>query len=455
MGQRKGRCTRYPYSTMKSLSVVQVSQWGGRGGGPNIVLGLARALQSTGVQSSVLCLADGPLVKDLRRLGIPTEVVTVSSKYDVRGIFRLYSRLRGRRFDVVHTHGPTAMFMGNVAARLARVTAVVTTIHGLSDIRGLRNRYRIFSRLEGLLGRWCSDACVTYSARVRADSISARGIPPGGVLTIHNGINVDVFHPLSDPARRMELRRQFGIGPDDFVIGAVGELIAVKGHLHLVAAMARIVQELPRARLLMLGAGPLRDELARAASRGGVRDRLVLAGDLRADSGVYGTMDVLVFPSLKGVFGIVMLEAMACGIPVVASGLEGTDELVTHEQNGLLVPPGDEKAIAEAVLRVSRDPRPAPASCRIRTQHRGPWVHRHRHGSPVPPSVRISAGSPARCQPPRHESPYNAMIARHRSPHPSASVGVEVATGTLLWTIPFRTSGTRTSSRRSLPVTCW
>jgi glycosyltransferase involved in cell wall biosynthesis len=173
---------------------------------------------------------------------------------------------------------------------------------------------------------------------------------------IHHGINLDEFRPLGSPSRRAALRRELGVHPDDFVIGAVGQLIPVKGHKHAIAAMPQIERELPRARLIIVGTGPLREELECAAARLGVRDRVVCAGALTADSAVYSAMDVLVYPSVKGVFGIVVLEAMACGIPVIVSGLEGTDELVKHEQNGLLVPPGDERALAEAVLRVSRDP---------------------------------------------------------------------------------------------------
>ena len=91
------------------------------------------------------------------------------------------------------------------------------------------------------------------------------------------------------------------------------------------------------------------------AVRGGVRERIVFAGDITADRDVYAAMDVFVYPSIQGVFGIVVLEAMACGIPVVVSRLEGTDELVQHEHNGLLVDAADASGIADAVWRVGRD----------------------------------------------------------------------------------------------------
>jgi glycosyltransferase involved in cell wall biosynthesis len=340
---------------VKRLSVVQVI-YGGLGGAENMVVALAKALHATGVQSSVLCLHDDAYVDYIRRVGLRVEVVPVRSRFDFPSILTLYAYFRRGRFDVVHTHLSRAMLMGNVAARLSRTPAVVTTFH--SRVYLGRNGIREWSygKIEGLLGRFCTDRCAAYAEPVRADSIGIRGIPAGRIVTIHNGLDINAFRPPGAPAERHQSRRELGLEPGDFVIGAVGRLAAEKGHTHLITATARVARELPSARLVIVGAGPLRNALESMAAREGVRERVLFAGDLRADSGVYGTMDVFVYPSIKGVFGIAVLEAMACGIPVVASGQEGTDELVNDGQNGLLVPPGDERAIAEAVLRVSRDP---------------------------------------------------------------------------------------------------
>jgi glycosyltransferase involved in cell wall biosynthesis len=348
---------------MKPLSVVQVSSGGGRGGAETVLVHLAKSLQTIGVESAVVFLGDGPMVEEAVRMGIQTEVIGLASKYDFSAIHRLYTYFRRCRFDVVHTHARRAMLMGNLAARLSRVPVVVTTLHGLSGIHGggetagdAHILQRLYPSIEGMLGRWCTDACVGWSERVRTDSIRARGLQPERVAVIHNGINLDESHPVGDSTRRTDMRRHMGLEPDDFVVGTVGRLVAVKGQIHLVAAMPHIARELPRARLLIVGAGPMRDELENAASRWGVRERVLFAGDLRADSDVHSCFDVFVYPSVDGVFGLVVQEAMACGVPVVVSGLEGTDELIKHEENGLLVPPGDERAIAEAVLLVSRNP---------------------------------------------------------------------------------------------------
>jgi glycosyltransferase involved in cell wall biosynthesis len=107
---------------------------------------------------------------------------------------------------------------------------------------------------------------------------------------------------------------------------------------------------------VIAGDGPLRHELGEQAQREGVGQDVIFLGDTGDTTSVYGCFDLLVYPSVMGAFGLVVLEAMACGLPVVVSQLNGTTEVITHDRTGILVPPGDPRALADAVVGLLRDP---------------------------------------------------------------------------------------------------
>jgi glycosyltransferase involved in cell wall biosynthesis len=339
----------------QDVSVVQVSpaQLTGR---EHVVLRLARELTALGARSTVLCLEDGPLIEELGRLGISFDILPIRWRYDARGILNISRYLARKRFDVVHTHGARAMFMGNFAARLAGVPAVVTTMHELSYVKMVSGRlYRLHYRAEGWLSRLCADACIANSDRMAQDMIRARKVPRAKIRRIYHGVDIAQFNRLDDPGPIAELKAGWGIAPDEMVVGAVGQLIPLKGHRFLIEALPRIKRHSHRVRLVIAGAGPLRADLEALAAREGVSDNLTLLGYVREIHRLYPCFDVMVYPSIWGVFGLATLEAMACGIPVIASALDGTTELIAHGQTGILAPPGDSAALANAVVDLLLD----------------------------------------------------------------------------------------------------
>jgi glycosyltransferase involved in cell wall biosynthesis len=180
-------------------------------------------------------------------------------------------------------------------------------------------------------------------------------VPAAKLRRIYNGVDTQKFCKIRDPRRIQERKRRLGLKSDDVVIGAVGRLIPVKGHRYLISALGSIRERVPSARVVIAGDGPLRQELARLAEREGVAGSVIFAGDAGDTPLLYNCFDLLVYPSVIGAFGLVLLEAMACGLPVIASELNGTTELLTHDQTGVLVPPGDSRAIAGAVLSLLLD----------------------------------------------------------------------------------------------------
>ncbi|HEV8516594.1 MAG TPA: glycosyltransferase, partial [Candidatus Limnocylindrales bacterium] len=260
-------------------------------------------MRQLGLEVAVVSFADGPLARSLERAGIPVEVLGLRSRADPRGASRLWRLLRSRRPDVLHSHGPGAMVIANPLGRLAGVPAVVTTFHHMAGGgRAVTNQplHAIYYRLEGLVGRIATDACVAYAEATREDAIRVRGVPAERVVAIHNGIDLARFGPLAPAARgaaRAEWRARLGIGADALVVGAIGRLLPAKGHEHLVRALPAIRAERPEAVLVVVGDGPLAGRLREIGDRLGLGDALVLPGALRASPDLYACFDVFVYPS--------------------------------------------------------------------------------------------------------------------------------------------------------------
>ena len=197
---------------------------------------------------------------------------------------------------------------------------------------------------------------VTRYALARADRVSATGMrlaeatlrymPPGkDVAVIPYGVDLDRFSP-----------RQGNVG-DSFVAGSVGRLSPEKGLKYLLQAMATVIREEPRARLLLAGGGPERAALERLASRLGLAGRVEFAGEVAHEQvpDVLARMDVFAMPSTWEGFGVAALEAEAMELPVVASNVHGIPDVVEDGVSGILVPPKDVDALVAAILRLLRD----------------------------------------------------------------------------------------------------
>jgi len=278
----------------------------------------------------------------------------VSPVHDLAAVGRLRREFRDRRVDVVHTHSSKAGILGRLAARRAGVPVVVHTVHGWSfnDTQPwpVRATYRA---LERIAARW-TDRLVVVSSR-NADVGLAHGIGrPDRYVTVHSGIAADVYR--RPRGVRASVRAALGYGPDDLVVATVGNLKPQKAPLDFVAAAARIAAEEPRARFFLVGDGPLAGEVeARGAALGlGGRVRLLGWRDDVAD--LLQAMDVFLLTSRFEGLPRSVLQAMAAGVPVVATAVDGTPEVIVDGESGLLVPPADPAAAARAVLRMLSEP---------------------------------------------------------------------------------------------------
>ncbi len=298
---------------------------------------------SPGFEHVVLCLAHSGPSERLLPAGTPVVEFRKPSGNSLRFIWRVAREIRRLRPHVVHTRNWSALD-GLIAARLAGVRNIVHGEHGwgVDDPDGL-NPKRI--RVRRFLSRWVREYTCVSAAMVPWLEHTVRVGRP--VTQIYNGVDPDVFRP--GPGGRVQ--EELGTPPGAFVAGIVGRLDPIKDHPTLLRAFARVRERHPDAVLLVVGDGPERESLERAAGDG-VRflgNRLDAPDVLRA-------LDVFVLSSRNEGISNTILEAMATGLPVVATRTGGNPELVVDGSTGRLVPVGDVTAFADRLLAYLADP---------------------------------------------------------------------------------------------------
>lgn len=272
---------------------------------------------------------------------------------DVLSLWRLVRLMRKGRFHIVHTHTTKAGLLGRIAARLAQIPVVIHTPHGhaFHDYLGTAGSTTL-QAAERWLTRW-TDQIICLTEAERRDYLRFRIGPPERFAVIHSGVDVERFRRgfPEGPARRQVL----GLPADGPLIGCVARLVPVKGVHVLLEAVPRIRAAMPGATVVFVGDGPLRAQLERRSASLGLNGAAAFLG-LRQDiAEIISLFDVVVVPSLNEGMGRVVIEAQASGRPVVASRVSGIQDLITHGQTGLLVPPADAEALAGAIIRCLTD----------------------------------------------------------------------------------------------------
>ena len=320
------------------MKVVHLVIGGDVAGGQAVALRLARAVRERGGDAAFVAPERGPFTQRAEREGYDVHVVDLRRAFRLDGALRLVRVLRRERASVLHTHTlAAANALSRLAGRLAAVP-VVSHLH-------IENHFRASTRpvlasLDSATARWAAALLAVSEDTKRA--YEQQGYPSGRIEVIHNGVDLP---PNGVPRQN-----------DPPVIGEIARLCDVKGQRELIRALAQV----PGARLVLAGrdleqGGAFEDELAAEAERAGVADRVDLG--FRDDVGaLLDELDVFALPSWTEGLPMTVLEAMAHGRAVVATPVGGTPEVVADGETGLLVPPRDPDALADALRRLLDDP---------------------------------------------------------------------------------------------------
>lgn len=304
--------------------------------------------------------APGPFVAELESWGIEHRPLTHATRAmaphrDAAALAELYRLFRDLRPAIVHTHNPKPGVYGRLAARGARVPAVVNTVHGLYALPedSWHKRAVVYS-LERLAARG-SDAELVQNPE-DIDTLLGIGIPSNKVRLLGNGVDLDRF-TLPDPAVRDAVRAELGVGPDAVVCGVVGRLVWEKGYREVFAAARRLRTTAPDVVVVVVGPDDPEkaDGVDAAAIAAAEADGVRFLGMRDDVERLYAGMDLYVLASYREGFPRSAMEAAASGLPVVATDIRGCRQVVESGRTGLLVPVRDAVALAEAITTIAND----------------------------------------------------------------------------------------------------
>jgi glycosyltransferase involved in cell wall biosynthesis len=321
----------------------------GPGGAERLLVTTARRRdrQRLTVRVAYLLPYKSALVGELEAEAVPVACLGYQTPLDLRWLVTLRRSLVHDPVDVVHAHNPVMAVGAKIVARsLPRGLRprVVVTDHNVW------HGYMPVSRWADGLTSPLDDARITVSEAVRASlpaPIQRRS------QVVLQGIEVEQVR--AQRADRAVVRADLGLDPDALVVGTVANLRAQKAYPDLLAAALEVVGRLPHVRFVAVGQGPLEGEIHALHARLGLGDRLLLVGHRPDAVRVMAACDLFVLASLYEGLGVAVMEALALGLPVVATAVGGVPEVVEHGREGLLVPPGRPRELAAALVTLLTD----------------------------------------------------------------------------------------------------
>ena len=303
--------------------------------------------------------SEGSLIEEFRTRDIPLTIEPalvreINPLKDLLALFRLTRFIRRGRYTIVHTHSSKAGILGRWAAYLAGTPIIVHTVHGWGhhDRQSplVRRSYILLERVTQRI----TDKLIVVSPR-NIEKGLADGIgTPEKYITIRSGIELDRFRR---PSRsREDVRAELGIPVDSAVVGTVTRLSPQKAPLDFLDAAAHVAAQQPNVHFVIVGDGPLRADVEAQVVTLKLTERIHLTGLRRDVPDLLHSFDIFALSSLWEGLPRVLPQAMAAGLPIVATAVDGNAEAVTDGVNGLLTPPGDPQAMAAALLRLLDNP---------------------------------------------------------------------------------------------------
>lgn len=322
----------------------------GRGGAELLLLHAAalRDREAFDYEAAYLLPHKAALAGELRASGVPVHLLDAPKAADISWARRLRELLRDRPFDVVHVHSP---YVAGVARLVVRSLPRSVRPCTISTEHVPWSGYAFPTRLLNALTFGLDATHLAVSDAVRSS------IPRPfrrNVQTLIHGIPLDLT--VGRVGSRAAMRAELGVAPDEVLIGTVANFRAQKGYPNLLAAARLVLDRVPRARFAVVGQGPLEDDIRQMHRSLGFGDRFLMLGGREDAASFIAACDVFALASLYEGLPLAVMEALALGVPVVATSVDGVIELVNDGIDGILVPPSDPDAMARALVEVASNP---------------------------------------------------------------------------------------------------
>ncbi len=358
-----GRSTKKTSSAPLSLKtcnrpirLLQVVTRMDTGGVPNHLMTLLEGLTKYDYEITVACREiDERFKEKLTELGVRVFLIdlkrSINPLSDIKAIFKLYRHMREGQYDIVHTHMSKAALLGSIVGRLARVPVIINTAHNLGFL-ALKNPVlkRVFWLYDKTLFFFCVDSVITVSEIVRSKIVKARILSESKAAAIVNGLDLT---PFKDCTTNLSvLKSTLGLEGRGLIIGTVTRLVWFKGLDTFVSAASEVLKVYPDTRFVIVGDGPLREDLRRQADGLGIGESLLFLGERTDVPELLQIFDIFALSSVSEGMPISILEAMAASKPVVATSVGGVPELVADGETGSLVNSGDSSAFGDALINI-------------------------------------------------------------------------------------------------------
>ncbi len=328
------------------MKVLQISTHLNIGGIGNYILSLSSELKKKGVEVIVVS-SGGNLEDELKKNDISHIRLDMKTKFELSpkvfiSALRLAKIIKNEKVDMIHAHSRVSQAVAFFASVMTGAS-FVTTCHGY-----FKKKFR------GIFDTW-GEKVVAISDAVNAHLKDDLGVKEGRISLIYSGVDMDRFLRRYSDAEIREIKKVVGL-KDAPVVGTIGRLSSVKGQKFLIEAMRDIISKMPGVQCLIVGSGDEESALKSLALTLGIEGYVHFAPSDPDTAKFLSLMDVFVFPSINEGLGIALLEALAAGLPCVASRVGGINNIITDGSNGMLVEAGDSSAIAGAVIRLLGNP---------------------------------------------------------------------------------------------------
>lgn len=335
------------------VKLIEIIADSSLGGGPRHVLDLVKHVDKEQFDVNVIC-PGGFLSAEAKQVkGVTVYNIQMLSKFDLVALWnikKIINKIRAKENPfgplIIHAHGSRAGLLGRLASPL--YAKKVYTEHRFDEDFHLKNPLNEWLQKKIIqIQNHRSDLIIAVSRSVRDFLVKSNMAPEDKIVIIPNGIDLKV---VSKSVNQLSVRHE---GP---IIGNIGNLNHQKGQIYLIEAMPYIMEKYPEAKLEIIGEGEERKILEAEIKRLGLINNITLCGHKNILQKYLSKWSVFALPSVAETFGIVILEAMSMGLPIVASKVGGVSDIITQRKNGILVPPRNSKHLANAILEVLDHP---------------------------------------------------------------------------------------------------
>jgi glycosyltransferase involved in cell wall biosynthesis len=325
----------------------------GPGGAEGLMLPLLKNMSGSTITPRVCALRvrnGNPIAVELEKINVAVDLLPIENLRDVAGFKHLVEYIRRHKPDVVHTQLETSDIFGTLAAKHLGIPSV-STVHTL-DIPSKKRRtyWRNFLRWH-ILG-WFAQRVIAVS-NITRDVYLKLGISSKKLVTMYNGIDLKVF--TQKGSRASHKRKILNLPPGCVVITTVAVLREPKGIQFMLQALPAIVKVVPNLFYVIVGDGDYRMALEELSNQLNIQEHVIFLGHRTDIPEILAASDLFVFPTLQDALPTVLFEAMAVGLPIIASAVGGVPEIIHHQQNGVLVPPADTSSLAETCIHLLSD----------------------------------------------------------------------------------------------------